>query len=1376
MDPEKKLEPAVLGARENDQVKAEDGRRKAHPMESCHFLSWATVSWVSPLLRLGSKQALELHDVYELPDHMTSAPLGAKFSTAFGKVRGKRRVLRALFLSFGGRWFKGLLFIPFHTGCQIFMPLALKALIRFMTSEQRYLQDPFLGIESGWALAGIVSACSLGTLIGMNSMFLNVCFFGVTCRTALMEALYRKVLRLSETSLQQSSLGQIMTLVSADLERVFMGCQMSLMLVTSPILLIACMVLLFLEVGIIPTLSGFSIAAIVLPLNVFVARMTGTRKRRMLELTDARCRFMTDILRGIRLVKLYSWEDSVVKHVQDLRNKETHENGICVQLMAFTQSTGYTLPALIPFCMFIAYALMGEELSVEKVFAILALMNIIRIPMQLLPRAANGVIQALVSLRRIETFLSIPDRCVGWEAVKGELENAADAAIDVRLQMASCSWGGEAESNAMQELVRTAPKKGKGKGAGAGGKGKGKGQEIGGGKAQGKTGKAATNEPEERKGGNATNKSSDADAGSTTLVLDNVSLDIPRGQKVAIVGQVASGKSSLLYSILGELEVKNGKIARSTPVVPYCSQSAWIQSATLKENILMGLPEDADMYQRSIEAAQLVPDLQILQNGDQTSIGENGINLSGGQKARAALARAFYSCLQRRSPLILLDDPLAAVDAFVAHALFDQGFLGLLKDQTILLTLNAHLDLLSSFDRVICLEKGRIVADGLLEDIMGAVPWIKEAVGSTRSSDQRKAPAEAPTVATASPQQQATPSTEKTEAKKAEEKKAARPLYEPEDRVTGRVQLHNYIEWARAAISGDRSRAGSGMGCCLLGLLVIVFCVCQGFRITLDIWCARWAQNNHDTNFAVAVYGSLAGGFIFSVFLRAACFLLIAMRSCRSLHRTVLEKVLMAPVNLFFDVTQSGRILNRFSGDLEKVDDQLPEKFFAFLNLITTVCAALAVCIASSPFVVCGMPFIGYGFVMIVGYYQKSARELKRLDAMSRSPVIQQFSESIKGLVTIRAYNAASDFTERYHDLVNSHAKAYFTFWIASRWLAMRVDFCACVLQSFVAAVSIAWKDNVDPVMVGIALVWGFQLSGLLQFCVRSFAEVENTMTGVERLVAYKHVPQEAEYVMEPRPAEGWPRGDIELRNVSARYRPNLPLVLKDVSLHIQEGERVGICGRTGSGKSTMFLVLFRMIEAEGGQILIDGRDTKTIGLRDLRQGISIIPQDPILFRMTVRQNLDPFNMYEDEQIWKCLDLVCMGSAIRALSGELSFLCAEGGTNFSLGQMQLLCIARALLRDPGIVMMDEATANVDAASDEIIQRTIRSHFAKATVLTIAHRLSTIADSTKIAVFEQGSLCEFGKPQELVERGGALADLFAEAGIEVPKEDKVIVAI
>jgi len=552
-------------------------------------------------------------------------------------------------------------------------------------------------------------------------------------------------------------------------------------------------------------------------------------------------------------------------------------------------------------------------------------------------------------------------------------------------------------------------------------------------------------------------------------------------------------------------------------------------------------------------------------------------------------------------------------------------------------------------------------------------------------------------------------------------------------------------------------------------MIIFSFGLCQAFRLSLDAWCARWAQNDEDVETGIAVYGMLAGGFVAAVVLRVCLFTMIATRSCKSIHRIVLGKVLLAPINLFFDVTPSGRILNRFSADLEKMDDKVPEQFFTFLNLLTIVAGAVSVCIASSPFVCLGIPFLGYMFFSVVGFYQKSARELKRLDAISRSPVLQHFSESIYGLSTIRAYEATPRFIEQYQYLVSEHAKVFFAFWMGSRWLGIRVDGLAACLQCFVALVSIAYKDHVDPVMVGIGLVWAFQLSGMLQFCVRSFAEVENTMTGVERLVAYKHVPQEAPHMLEPSPSKEWPGGEIELRNVSARYRPELPLVLEGVNMHIMPGERVGMCGRTGSGKSTMGLLLFRIVEVESGQIFFDGQDTKLIGLRDLRQRICMIPQEPIIFRMTVRDNLDPFGTYDDKDIWRCLELVCMDSAIRALTGGLSFLCAEGGTNFSLGQMQLLCIARALLQKPGIVMMDEATANVDAVSDEIIQSTVRSHFANITVLTIAHRLSTIVDSSKIAVFDKGALIEFGTPQELVDKAGALAALFKEACIELPSD-------
>lgn len=1335
---------------------------KAHPMETCSLLSHITVSWISPLLKLGSKQPLALSDVDELPQWMRAAPLGEKFAVAYERAVKRSRVLKALFSSFGKHYVRGLCMAPLYIGCNALSPLALKALIGFLNNEAKYVDDAFCGIESGWILAVILSLCSLGVTVGMNGMFLNNTIFGSNCRTAIMQALYCKVLGLSEAALQQSSLGQIVTLTSADLERIFLGTLQSVLLVTSPILLGIGILLLVLEVGVLPTIAGFAFVTLMLPLNVLAASSMGKRKRRMLELTDARVRFMTEILRGIRIVKFHSWEAHIENHIQSLRVKETRENTKVVMLMAFSASSGFTIPALIPFVMFATEIAMGNKLTVEKVFTVLAVMNVMRLPMMMLPRAINGITQALVSVRRIERFLSIPERVVGWDGMNDSKDAILADGLDVDLRMVSCSWGGKAEREAMQDLAKTAPKgKGKGKGPGAAvdnlkneskGKGKGKAPES-----------------------NRSDETIDKGDPDITLAFREVSISVPHQQKVAVIGRVASGKSSLLYGMLGELEIKQGTIARSAPIVPYCSQSSWIQSATLKENILFGLAEDARLYQHAIEAAQLKPDLLTLPNGDDTFIGENGINLSGGQRARTALARAFYASLKSESPLVLLDDPIAAVDAFVAHALFHKGFLGLLKEKTVVLTLNAHLDLLSSFDRVIALEDGRVVVDGSLDEVMKVMPWVRDAVGTTGTRDSIKAHTqdEARALVEKVPVEKASVDSQKSVdggrsslvsiVEKAE--KLARPLYEPEDRVMGRVQLHNYVEWARCAISD--SNGSKLAGWLLLFMIVVVFEAAQALRMSLDVWCARWAEIDEDDSFALAIYGALAGSFVISVILRGFVFFLVAMRSCRSLHLMVLRRVLKAPVNMFFDVTPSGRILNRFSSDLEKVDDQLPEKLFMFLQLVVQVASSVAIVVSSSPFIIIGIPFIGFLFFKIVSFYQKSARELKRLDAISRSSMLQHFSESIKGLATIRAYHAVPRFVQKYNNLVNAHAKVFLHFWIASRWLAMRVDVCAASLQALVALVSVAWKDNVDPVMVGVALVWGFQLSGMLQFCVRSFAEVENTMTGVERLIAYKHVPQEADYILEPRPEKGWPGGEIELRNVSARYRPDLPLVLKNVSLHIFPGERVGVCGRTGSGKSTLGLVLFRMVEAESGQVLIDRRDTRTVGLQDLRQRLAMIPQDPVLFRLSVRQNLDPFEIYSDEQLWKALELVSLDSAIRALAGDLSFLCSEGGTNFSQGQMQLMCIARTLLHVPGIVMMDEATANIDTLSDEIIQRTIRSHLTNVTVLTIAHRLSTIADSTKIAVFDKGELCEYGSPEELVNRGGALAAFFREAGIEPP---------
>jgi len=1360
-----------------------------HPTEVCSYFHYITMAWVTPLLRLGSRQPLEESDVWELPCSMRGSSLGASFTTCLKRQRGNHRALKAVIQCSGRFYFRVCAAAIVYICAQVSTPLVLKALISFINDGKQYLMKPLLGIESGWALAAILCSCSICSSLTFHIMLLNASISGCCCRAALMDALYRKAIDLSEGALQNSSLGHIITLVSADLERVFLGSIQTVLLFTSPAVLVITVCLFLREVGLVPTFVGFSVVLVTLPINFLLARMAGNRKRRTLALTDLRVRFMTEILGGMRVVKFYAWEESVESHIQRLRDNETHENAISVQLMILNQSIGFVVPGLVPFFVFLAYVAEGESLTVEKVFAVLALMNILRQPLMMIPRATNGVLQAIVSLQRVERFLCIPERSAGWIPLAPASDIASrSSSLDVDLRAATCVWGGQKERETLEDLARTAAKvKGKGKGQAlvTGEKGVaglaaglecvGKTKSTGGdrdGRADGDSGGKGKGKPvagnrDSRAGSNGGLAMGGVDS---KCAVAGITLVVPRGQKVAIVGRVGSGKSSLLSCILGELEVVSGTVARSSMVVPYCCQLPWIQSTTVKENILFGLPEDDASYVMAVEKAQLKPDLAILPDGDATSIGENGINLSGGQKARVALARAFYTSLRSQAPLVLLDDPIAAVDAFVAHAIFSEGFLTLLKQHSVVLTLNAHLGMLSSFDRVIVLDGGAIIADGSVTEVMAAVPWIAEAVGKAEKREPHcgalvgQAPVDNSSTVESGRSLRATTML-LTSSQREKPVKAARPLYEPEDRVTGRVQWHNYVAWAQYAISdGSRGRCA---GYCVFACMFLLFGSAQALRISLDVWCASWGKEGYDTDLAVGVYGALAfSSFVFTM-IRGIFFVFVAMRSCRSMHLVVLRKILLAPINIFFDVTPSGRILNRFSGDIDKVDDKLPEQLMTLLTLVFSATLSVLLCLMSAPFVIVGALIIFYVFFRIVSFYQKSARELKRLDMMTRSPVLQFFGESLKGLSTIRAYDAAPKFIEKYSSFVNQQTKCFFTFWMTSRWLALRVDSVSVALQSLVSLIAVAWKDYSNPVMVGIGLVWGFQLNGMLQFCVRSFAEVENTMTAVERLMAYRHIPQEAAHLLDPRPPTTWPRGEIELRNVSIRYRSELPLVLSGVSFHIHPGERVGVCGRTGSGKSTMGLALFRIVEVEGGQILIDGIDTKTVGLRDLRRRIAMIPQDPILFRMTVRQNLDPFDQHSNEDIWRCLELVCMDLEVKRLPGDVAFLCAEGGTNFSVGQMQLLCIARALLREPGIVMMDEATANVDAASDDVIQRTVRWRFGGATVLIIAHRLTTIVDASKIAVFDQGELREYGTPHELVERGGLLQAFLEEAGIQLP---------
>mmetsp|Transcript_7666 Transcript_7666/g.11156 ORF Transcript_7666/g.11156 Transcript_7666/m.11156 type:complete len:936 (-) Transcript_7666:149-2956(-) len=863
--------------------------------------------------------------------------------------------------------------------------------------------------------------------------------------------------------------------------------------------------------------------------------------------------------------------------------------------------------------------------------------------------------------------------------------------------------------------------------------------------------------------------------------LQDISCTIPAGSLVAVVGEVGCGKSSFLSAILGEMEAINGsKVYIPQPSIDedlenfcsYCTQTPWVVNDTFKDNILFGRKYDEDRYQKIISACALNDDLKILPAGDMTEIGERGINLSGGQKARVCLARALYSV---DTQLLLLDDPLSAVDAHVGEHLFGEAIAGKLAKNLTRVLVTHHVHFLPRCDFVIVLDEGRIKHMGTYKDLVGRGVDFAGAVDvsggtgeevNTTIDDEPTDNIEVDTKSFRSVDQKSFRSVDdksfrsveqKAEAaEQASAKKKGENLITEEEREEGNVGGDIFIRYGRA-----------GGLLAFIGIL-LGQSVSKGFEIGSSFWLSHWVGTTvyaelagdpltrGETSFYVGIYGVFGLAAVIGLVIRAMLMAVHRLHASRKLHKDLTASILRAPIS-FFDVTPTGRILNRFAFDMDKMDLELMNTLSQALSTSFSVLGSFGAITAATKGVFL-VPFIplAWFYYVVQKWFRKTSTELQRVTSMTGSPIFADFSQTLSGTSTIRAYSKQTRFFTNVQSSFDKNNASYVLVQFANLWLGLRLDLIGGFVGSFIGALAVATHSfNFIPAgWLGLALTYAIEVTGFLKHGVRMIATIEADMSSVERILFYaeKVEPEAADFVPEKDPKEGtWPtKGEIKISNASMRYRDG-PLVLKNLCLTVKGGERVGVVGRTGSGKSSLMAVLFRISELEknGGKIVIDGVDTSNIGTNCLRSNLSIIPQDPTLFSNTVRYNIDPTGEKTDEQIWDALKKVKLEDVIGNMGGKLEELVAEGGENFSQGQRQLLCIARSLLRNPKILVMDEATASIDNTTDAAIQEMIRDNFSSATVLVIAHRLNTIMDSDRVLVLDQGEIAEFDTPKALL---------------------------
>uniref|UniRef100_A0ABI0NLP1 ATP binding cassette subfamily C member 13 n=1 Tax=Bos taurus TaxID=9913 RepID=A0ABI0NLP1_BOVIN len=834
-------------------------------------------------------------------------------------------------------------------------------------------------------------------------------------------------------------------------------------------------------------------------------------------------------------------------------------------------------------------------------------------------------------------------------------------------------------------------------------------------------------------------------------LLCSLNIKIPEGALVAVVGQVGSGKSSVLSAILGEMEKLKGIVQRKGSVA-YVSQQAWIQNCILQENILFGSVMQKQLYERVLEACALLPDLEQLPNGDQTEIGEKGVNISGGQKHRVCLARAVYS----GADIYLLDDPLSAVDVHVAKQLFEKviGSSGMLRNKTRILVTH-NLTLLPQMDLIVVMESGRVAQMGTYQEILAKTKNLTNFTHKHLST-----------------------------------------------RYLWNISIMSiflqllFLLCFLSSLSSFVLLHGDGWKCVKIETEEVKFSVilkylhafgwlwvwlnvatCLGQNLVgtgQNLWLSTWAKEaKHMNDFTewkqirskkLSIYGLL--GLMQGLFVCSGAYVVTrgSLAASRVLHAQLLDNVLHLPLQ-FFETNPIGQVINRFTKDMFIIDMRFHYYIRTWVNCTLDVIGTVLVIVGALPLFILGLIPLVFLYFTIQRYYMASSRQIRRLAGASHSPVISHFCETLLGVSTIRAFGHEQRFIQQNKEVVNENLVCFYNNVISNRWLSVRLEFLGNLMVFFTAVLTVLAGNSIDSAIVGLSISYALNITQTLNFWVRKACEIEANAVSIERVCEYETMDKEAPWITSKRPPSQWPsKGIVEFVDYRARYRDDLGLALQDITFQTHGEEKIGIVGRTGAGKSTLSNCLFRIVERSGGKIIIDGIDISTIGLHDLRGKLNIIPQDPVLFSGTLQMNLDPLDKYPDHELWEVLELCHLKEFVQSLPKKLLHEISEGGENLSVGQRQLVCLARALLRKTKILILDEATASIDFETDNLVQTTVRKEFSDCTILTIAHRLHSIIDSDRVLVLDSGRITEFETPQNLIHKRGLFFDMLTEAGI------------
>ncbi|XP_064537336.1 multidrug resistance-associated protein 1 isoform X5 [Drosophila montana] len=1309
---------------------------KEIPELSASFLSRITYSWFDRMALKGYRNPLEEKDLWDLRPQDSCKEVmptfahywnknvrknykrasggqepKAQFSNGKvsfenpqtnGRKKGMASIMPPIYRSFGGIFLFGSFFKLITDVLTFAQPQVLSLIIGYVEDFAGVPQPEWKGIMYSILLFVLASAQTFILAQYFHRMFI----VGLRIRTALINCIYRKAMRISNAARKASTVGEIVNLMAVDAQR-FMDLTTYLnMLWSAPLQIALALYFLWQQLG--PSvLAGLAVMIIMIPLNGFIASRIKTYQIRQMKYKDERVKLMNEVLSGIKVLKLYAWEPSFEKQVLDIRDKEIATLRATAYLNASTSFLWSCAPFLVSLVTFATYVLIDENnvLDAKKTFVSLSLFNILRFPLTMLPMLITNLVQTQVSVQRINKFLN------SEELDPNNVQHDSSKPHPMSIENGHFSWGDEDETT-----------------------------------------------------------------------LKNINMQVPKNNLVAIVGTVGSGKSSVIQALLGEMEKISGTV-NTVGKMAYVPQQAWIQNATVRDNILFGKPYDRKRYNKVIDACALRTDIEILSAGDLTEIGEKGINLSGGQKQRISLARAVY----HDADLYLLDDPLSAVDAHVGKHIFEEviGPKGMLAKKTRVLVTHG-ITFLPQTDKIYVMKMGEISENGTYAELLknrGAfadflMQHLQEGEEEEEELNQIKRQLSQTDPALVAPFEKAILLARTESLSDSISVTSADSLMGGSLRRRAKRQ-NSYDSNASAAslkkkqevegklIETEKSQTGGvdfavykhyikSVGIFLSIATLVLNFVFQAFQIGSNLWLTQWSNDKaveHDTglrNMYLGVYGAFGFGQVLAYMGSSLVLAIGCVRCAIAIHAQLLSSVLHWPMELF-ETTPQGRILNRFSKDIHVVDATLPMLLRVVLFCAIAVLATIVVISISTPIFLAVIVPIAFIYYFAQRFYVATSRQLMRLESVSRSPIYSHFGETVTGASTIRAYTVQDRFIDESDNKVDKNQVCKYPSLIANRWLAVRLEMVGNLIILFASLFAVLGGQT-NPGLVGLSVSYALQVTQTLNWLVRMSSDIETNIVSVERIKEYGETKQEAAWELDEdkKKPKNWPEdGRVEFKDFQVRYREGLELVLRGVSFNINGGEKVGIVGRTGAGKSSLTLALFRIIESAGGKILIDGIDIATMGLHMLRSRLTIIPQDPVLFSGSLRSNLDPFEVKTDDELWKALELSHLKAFAKSLTAGLNHEISEGGENLSVGQRQLVCLARALLRKTKVLVLDEATAAVDLETDDLIQKTIRSEFRECTVLTIAHRLNTILDSDKVIVLDKGQITEFAAPNALL---------------------------